>query len=40
MKKTIIFAVAALILAACSDTRAHISRDATSWEKVRYANQQ
>ena len=40
MKKTIIFADAALILAACADTRAHISSDATSWEKVQYSNQQ
>ncbi len=40
MKKTVLFAVAALILAACADTRAHISSDATSWEKVQYSNQQ
>ena len=40
MKKALLITLAALTLAACADTRAHISSDATSWEKVQYSNQQ
>ena len=40
MKKIVLITVAALVLAACADTRAHISSDATSWEKIQYSNQQ
>lgn len=38
MKKAMILTLMALGLAACADTRSHISSDATAWEKVKYQN--
>lgn len=40
MKKMIALTLLALGLAACADTRSHISDDATTWEKVRYQSEQ
>ena len=36
MKKAIALAIAAVILAACADTRAHTNKNASSWEKIQY----
>ena len=36
MKKALLFTLAALTLAACADTRSHISQDSTQWETVKY----
>ncbi|XXQ68784.1 membrane lipoprotein lipid attachment site-containing protein [Neisseriaceae bacterium B1] len=40
MKKIITLAVATFILAACADTRNHVNKDATSWNKVQYQSQE
>ena len=32
MKKAILLAVTAIVLAACADTRNHIHKDSTQWE--------
>lgn len=36
MKKIVLLAIAAMTLAACADTRSHISKDAHTWEKNEY----
>lgn len=36
MKKIITFSMLAIVLAACADTRSHISKDAVSWEHKEY----
>lgn len=40
MKKIITLTVATLILAACADTRNHVNKDATTWDKVQYQSQE
>lgn len=38
MKKSLLLALAAaLTLAACADTRSHISKNSTQWESVDYS---
>ena len=37
MKKTLLLAVAALTLAACADTRSHISQDSGEWNRIEYS---
>ncbi|MDO5357223.1 MAG: hypothetical protein Q4E77_06980 [Conchiformibius sp.] len=36
MKKLMIAALMAVGLAACADTRNHVSDDGTTWETIRY----
>jgi len=36
MKKALLITLAALTLAACADTRSHISSNSTKWETTQY----
>ena len=36
MKKALLIPLAALTLAACADTRSHVSENSTNWETVKY----
>lgn len=40
MKKILALTLATLVLAACADTRSHVNKDATTWDKVQYQQQE